>query len=1544
MKRLLFGFTSIFFISHSSFANVPLEECFDLYHNTKEEYKGISPAWAEIMLQSGHLKGIRFFGDFSSKENPEFKPHPAFNIEADTLKLNAPQDAISALLEYLFPSPNGQVLAINQRQNDPLGQLSKKHNLPLVNNLVKAIYYYKTNPDILKQMLIDELTFVHQEEIKKSIREETNKELKKYIKENRGPKSAKIAYDAMSNQEKEKIAEENHRYKTQIENEEKKIKEKITKKHSFEIDKIFEQEIKKKDKKILLKELIGMFIEKTRSNNDKTKKTQKIFDPIRDQFVDVLLKAVNFEDEPACQQKYPPNLVINSLFGFALISADKIEEIYDTFKWMFIDQPETRIFSKDDYERLVSQISKNPKFENNIEIDDSIRALFGQVYFEQILPKPLTYTNTSYIHNSKRIPYPNCGETSLLNFFYYLWGDRGVINPTYIKSTEKKLMGPTNDNWQKLKDYFLEFNVMSASASHIAQEKWSNLISNMNQDDTHPTLKIIYRQKVCNVQGIGIINMLNVLEKIMPDTILSQPFADNELDVLELASTKLDRLSYLFSRPEDLITWQVNGEKKVTKKVIDVVFSINEEERFTWEFKDNSFDLEPIQNKKNDWRKNCDWKKAPLIIKAWVHSDIQSLNYLIEHPSEIYALNLLSPVYAAIAVDKILAHKWVHMKSIVPQIIGKSLFVDDTVAQKGIYTLLHFNNGIIGEIYYPEFDWKTYIPEFKPMTQRSTLQLAAFMNCWDVVQNFSIEDNIEARTHVIATDSGCLPIVKWILDQNPKAIHDTDPGNRDLIQIAIEEGHFDVLDYLLSILNEPLSYRTENGQTLFHLYAQSSHDMTSYVADLLQKGMKLDVVDNQQSTALHTINPRSHFNNIKFLIDKMVQASLILDQQNFQNETPLIHIACNGPSEAFFYLLDKGASIEYKGWQGENLLHKIANSQNKLDIIRFLVEQKGFDIHQTDNQGSTVLHYAAQSGFMPNIQYLLEKGAKTDVQNKTGQTPLHILLGCMTYNIDGLLTSTKLLLDNGADLNAPDANGSTPFGSAFAKHDMSLDLIRGLIKLGGIFPDFSQKTDDLLHNACKSSQLELVKFLVEECLHPIDGTDQHGQSPLHIAVDNLNFKIVNYLLSKSADPHALNNMAQTPLHMLSITGHAFYRSSNNWDFDEEDDEDEDEQYLDSNEQKALILKNLLEHGSQIDETDATGKTTLLLVIPNIHGHGVIEFIEMLIENGADLFAIDNEGNNVLHCFFGCSSGCFNPNDPYDPKSYLKHLLAKGFDLESKNSKGETPLFYAIRNASLDPRNIQKIEALLDLGADVNTMDNDGHSILDIMPPHILTQPEALIFIERIIENGLDQKACDKFFASGLQKSLNTKTYDNATGKWVLSLESIKYFISKGASLHQKDENNKSLFALFINALGSDDLTALFTETGLDINSPDEEGNTFLHQLAASGNFNHLNQDKILKMLDLGADINKQNLKGETPFLIALKSNNYFFLDAQNFVFMNVLKFRGLDLSLADIEGNKVPAIFIPSVNSLNDLNIQAYSYFLENGLFANQKDKDEKND
>ena len=147
MRKTLF-LLPLLFLSKFSFARAPIEECFDLYLNTKPEHKDLSPAWAMVMLESGHLRGIRFFGDFKSEKNDTLEPHPAFNVMRDTLKYNAPQDSVSALMQYLFPSPNGQEFALNQRQNDPLGQLSKKENLPKVSALIQAVQKYKKDKNV----------------------------------------------------------------------------------------------------------------------------------------------------------------------------------------------------------------------------------------------------------------------------------------------------------------------------------------------------------------------------------------------------------------------------------------------------------------------------------------------------------------------------------------------------------------------------------------------------------------------------------------------------------------------------------------------------------------------------------------------------------------------------------------------------------------------------------------------------------------------------------------------------------------------------------------------------------------------------------------------------------------------------------------------------------------------------------------------------------------------------------------------------------------------------------------------------------------------------------------------------------------------------------------------------------------------------------------------------------------------------------------------------------------------------------------------------
>ena len=55
----------------------------------------------------------------------------------------------------------------------------------------------------------------------------------------------------------------------------------------------------------------------------------------------------------------------------------------------------------------------------------------------------------------------------------------------------------------------------------------------------------------------------------------------------------------------------------------------------------------------------------------------------------------------------------------------------------------------------------------------------------------------------------------------------------------------------------------------------------------------------------------------------------------------------------------------------------------------------GVDVNAADNQGDTALHGAAQKGWDQVVQFLVDHGAKLDVKDKRGRTPLDAAMGLM---------------------------------------------------------------------------------------------------------------------------------------------------------------------------------------------------------------------------------------------------------------------------------------------------------------------------------------------------------------------------------------------------------------------------------------------------------------------------------------------------------------------------------------------------------------------
>ena len=132
------------------------------------------------------------------------------------------------------------------------------------------------------------------------------------------------------------------------------------------------------------------------------------------------------------------------------------------------------------------------------------------------------------------------------------------------------------------------------------------------------------------------------------------------------------------------------------------------------------------------------------------------------------------------------------------------------------------------------------------------------------------------------------------------------------------------------------------------------------------------------------------------------------------------NFAGDGDEDRFIIALNQGDNSTnwYRNAYGATACHWAA-LRGYINIVEMILD-RGFDIHDKNNDGWTILHHASVSDHINIIEMLLERGSDINSKDNGGRTALHWAA------IFGQMNAVELLLQRGIDID-DDIDRYAPF-------------------------------------------------------------------------------------------------------------------------------------------------------------------------------------------------------------------------------------------------------------------------------------------------------------------------------------------------------------------------------------------------------------------------------------------------------------------------------------------------------------------------------------
>eukprot|EP01012_Entosiphon_sulcatum_P028311 TRINITY_DN3420_c0_g1_i1.p1 TRINITY_DN3420_c0_g1~~TRINITY_DN3420_c0_g1_i1.p1 ORF type:complete len:2058 (+),score=194.52 TRINITY_DN3420_c0_g1_i1:28-6201(+) len=265
----------------------------------------------------------------------------------------------------------------------------------------------------------------------------------------------------------------------------------------------------------------------------------------------------------------------------------------------------------------------------------------------------------------------------------------------------------------------------------------------------------------------------------------------------------------------------------------------------------------------------------------------------------------------------------------------------------------------------------------------------------------------------------------------------------------------EVLNELKSAEIWRLTEKDSEGQTPLHVAAGSGNVVFLQGAlCALRNDEWFDVEDRAGRTPLHLAAANGHCDCVAFLLDRGVRC----EHKDSAGSTALcLTLDCVALSKlaTIQLLLDSGCRVTVPASAQFSPIHKacmLGDVASVSLIVKASKEHLKAFIDSPDDEGNTPLAVAVRHGQFELASELLRLGARADVSNITGDTPLHLTANsascqdperrlAFAANLLGILSASALGLTNNKECTAYDlaiANNNTALATLLENHSNSV--------------------------------------------------------------------------------------------------------------------------------------------------------------------------------------------------------------------------------------------------------------------------------------------------------------------------------------------------------------------------------------------------------------------------------------------------------------------------------------------------------------------------